>query len=132
MTGSRGAIARCLPFLTMAMLGCTTATGRFALATSRPGIVGLKLLRPGVERRACTSTVLGFGPVAPSAEALVATLLEEDPEGEVLTDLEVRSETIVTGVYNRRCVVVRGDLARTTSSIAMPAPAGGHGAHHGH
>jgi len=39
---------------------------------------------------------------------------------------EVRWHRLVTGVYNRRCVEVRGDLARALSTITLPAPPGHH------
>ena len=54
-----------------------------------------------------------------------------DPEGNVVANADVRWRRLVTGVYNRRCVEVRGDLARTVSTIRLPGPPGheGHGAH---
>jgi hypothetical protein len=111
-------------------LGCAASTSRLELLTPRPGVVGLKLLHPGVEQRACTSSVLGVGPPAPRVEELVAALLARDDEAQVLADAEVRWDVLLTGVYNRRCVAVRGDLARPTSTVVLPAPPGGHAGHH--
>jgi hypothetical protein len=41
----------------------------------------------------------------------------------------VRWERIVTGVYNRRCVEVQGDLARSVTTVRLPAPPSHHGHH---
>ena len=45
-----------------------------------------------------------------------------------LSGAEVRLRRLVTGLYNRRCVEVRGDLARTISTLTIRMPPG-HGAH---
>jgi hypothetical protein len=116
--------------LLLACLGCAGSTSRLELLTARPGVVGLKLLYPGVEARSCAASVLGIGPPAPRVEDVVARLLARDDEAQVLADAEVRWDVLLTGLYNRRCVSVRGDLARPTSTLLLPAPAGGHAGHH--
>jgi hypothetical protein len=115
----------------LAGLGCAGWTSRLDLLTARPGVLGLKLLHPGVEMRVCAASVLGFGPPPPRVQDVVGTLLDRDDEAQVLADAEVRWDVVLTGIYNRRCVTVRGDLARPASTLLLPAPEGGHAGHHG-
>ena len=59
-------------------------------------------------------SVLGV-PVRAGTPALgeaVAQILAADPEGNVVMRAEVTWSELVTGIHNRRCVEVRGDLAR--------------------
>jgi hypothetical protein len=111
--------------------GCTATLGHVALVTPEDAAPATKLLRPGAEGRSCRSWVLGI-PTAggdPSLDDALAQILALDPEGNAVANVEVRSERTVTGIYNRRCVVVRGDLVRTIATMTLPIP-GGH--HHPH
>jgi hypothetical protein len=89
-----------------------------------------KLLRPGVEGRSCRSWVLGvpLGAGSPDVREALVDLLARDPEGDVVQRAEIRWEDWLTGAYNRRCIVVRGDLARQVRVITLPTPGGQH--HH--
>ncbi len=60
--------------------------------------------------------------------AALAGIMALDREGDVVANARVSWRRIVTGVYNRRCVEIRGDLARTVSTVRLPMPAG-HGSH---
>lgn len=108
--------------------GCTAPLGRLPLVMREADAT--KLLRPGVEGRSCRSRVLGVSTADgdPSLEEALAPILALDAEGNAVADAEVRSEELLTGVYDRRCVVVRGDLVRTIGTITLPMPEGHH--HH--
>ena len=83
-------------------------------------------MRPGLQGRSCRVSVLGV-PVRAGAPALgeaVEQILAADPEGNVVTRAEVTWYELVTGIYNRRCLEVRGDLARMVSTLKLPVPAG--------
>jgi len=54
----------------------------------------------------------------------MAALLARDGEANVLTNVELRRRVLVTGVYNRRCVEVRGDLGRTVTILSLPVLGG--------
>jgi len=109
--------------------GCTLPLGRLALVTSETAAPATKLLRPGAEGRSCRSRLLGIstgGAGEPSVDDALAQILALDAEGNAVAAVEVREERLLTGVYNRRCVVVRGDLVRTIGTITLPMP----GHHH--
>ena len=112
--------------ITALLTGCTASFGPATLIGTDADLVGLKLLRPGLHGRSCRVSVLGlpFRASAPALAEAVAQILAADPEGNVVTGAEVTWSELVTGVYNRRCVEVRGDLARMVSTLRLPAPAG--------
>ena len=68
------------------------------------------------------------GPRALGLEEALGRVLALDPEGNVVTHVEVSERRFLTGVYNRRCIVLRGDLGRTVPSVTLPA-LDGHRAH---
>ena len=124
--------ARRVIVLAMALVvgGCATSHGPVGLLGAAPDTVGVKLLRPGVTGRSCRSAVFGL-PLGDGHAALgeaLAQILALDQEGNVVTNADVSWDAIVTGVYNRRCVELRGDLGRTISTITLPAPPA-HGRH---
>ncbi len=109
--------------------GCTTPLGRLPLVTPEAAAPATKLLRPGAEGRSCRSRVLGIPTGvdgAPSLDEALAQILALDAEGNAIAGVEVRSDDVVTGIYDRRCVVVRGDLVRTIGTITLPMSGGHH------
>jgi hypothetical protein len=126
-------VIRCTPLFFSALAGCATSLGTVALVTPNAEDVGLKLLRPAIIERSCRSSVLGV-PLrsgTPDIREALGAMLAIDREANVVANVEIGSERLVTGVYNRRCVTVRGDLARTVATIRLPSPPG-HEAHRGH
>jgi hypothetical protein len=61
--------------------------------------------------------------------SLVTDLLALDKEADVVTHAEVTTESITTGVYNRTCVELVGDLGREISVVRLPV-VGEHEHHH--
>ena len=123
------------PFVALVVLaGCVTSHGPVGVIAPSADVVGTKLLRPHVVGRSCRSRVLGVpvGTGDPQLQEAVAQILAQDAEGDVVLNAEVRATVLVTGVYNRCCVEVEGDLARAVPTIAVPGPTGhgSHGAHH--
>jgi len=112
------------------LAGCSASLGRVGALVPDADGLGLKLLRPGVSGRACRTSIAGLplGAGEPDLREAVAQVLALDAEANALANAEVRWRRLVTGVYNRRCVEVRGDLARTVSTLTIPMPSG-HGAH---
>ena len=122
-------------FVSIAVLlsGCASSLGTLGVVNPDAADVGLKLLTPGALGSSCRASVLGMPLRAgePDLREALAEILARDTEGNVVANAEVRWRRLVTGVYNRRCVEVRGDLARTVSTVTLPAPPGheGHGHH---
>jgi len=114
----------------MLALGCASSLGTLGVVHPDADDVGLKLLRPDVSATSCRSSVLGVPLRAgePDVREALATILALDPEGDVVANARIAWCRLVTGVYNRRCVEVRGDLARTVTTVRLPMPAS-HGAH---
>jgi len=123
------ALAVVAPILIVA--ACAGPVGTLGLVSADSDIVGLKLLRPGVTGRSCRSTIAGvpLAPGAPTMNEALAEILALDTEGNVVTNADVRWRGLTTGLYNRSCIEVRGDLARVVSTVLLPAPPG-HEGHH--
>ena len=110
----------------LALAGCATSLGALGVMRPEREPIDVKLLRPGVTGRSCSTSIVGIR--MSGNEATVREALEQimalDSEGDVVVDADVTLERFVTGLYNRRCITVRGDLARMIPTITLPAPAG--------
>ena len=124
LDGSRRRAARMSVLLALA--GCAGWVERIGVVAPDEQVVGVKLLRPRVMRRACASSLLGFplGRGRADLDEAMAALLARDGEANVLTNVELRRRVLVTGVYNRRCVEVRGGLGRTVTFLSLPVLGG--------
>ena len=114
----------------LALTGCTASLGTVGLIRRDSEDVGVKLLRPGVSGRSCRVSLMGL-PLSgkqPGIREALERIVALDPEGDVVVNAEVRSQDFLTGLYNRRCIELRGDLARMIPTITLPTPPG----HHGH
>ena len=102
--------------------GCTVSLGRTGLIADDADVVPMKLLRPGVVGRSCRASVLGvpFRAGPPTVAEALAEMLAKDTEGNVVTHAEMTWSEVVTGVYNRRCLEMRGDVARAVPLIRLP------------
>jgi hypothetical protein len=110
--------------------GCTSSLGTVGVMRRESEDVSVKLLRPGVTGRSCRASVLGV-PLSGSEPRLrdaLEQIVALDAEGDVVVNAEVRWDQFISGIYNRRCIEVRGDLARTIRTVTLPAPPG----HHAH
>ncbi len=116
----------CALILVVLLAGCVTRLGDAPFIGRDHELVGTKLLRPGATGRSCRTTIFGVkrGAGEGTLDEAVAQLLARDDEGNVVTDAAVEEERLTTGIFNRRCVVVRGDLGRTVSTVTVPMPAG--------
>jgi hypothetical protein len=115
----------------LALAGCAVPLGPVGALVPESETVGVKLLRPDVVGRSCGWTALGMrlAGEAPTLRAAMAQILALDAEGDVVTEAKVERERFVTVLYNRECLVVRGNLARVVSTLTIPAPPG-HQGHH--
>lgn len=86
------------------------------------------ILATGVEGRDCDAAWFRLPPPDGSLARALAVALSSVPDATLLTDAEVATETLATGVYNRRCVRVRGSAARMVREVVVPMPEGQ--AHH--
>ena len=114
----------------LALVGCTTSLGPLGVMRAERGSIDVKLLRPGVTGRSCSTSIVGIrvSGNAPTVREALDQIMALDPEGDVVVDADVTLERFVTGLYDRRCVTVRGDLARMIPTVTLPAPEGHH--HH--
>jgi hypothetical protein len=114
----------------VALAGCARSLGTVGVIRAESDTFDVKLLRPGASGRSCRASVLGIPLSAPGPTVREALdrILALDAEGDVVVNTEVRSEEWITGLYNRRCIEVRGDLARAIPTVVLPMPP----EHHGH
>ena len=106
----------------LVLLGCSASSvGEIGFLTRAPAPVGTKLLGLDVAARSCQSFVLGI-PIGPnlSLDDPVARILASDSEGNAITNLHVSWRRLRTGLYDRDCLEVRGDLVRTISTVTLP------------
>jgi hypothetical protein len=117
--------------LSIWLLGCSSRLGSINVLQPAFDGFGVKLLSPEVVGRSCRTSIFGIPlqPGDPEVQEAIAQILALDAEGDVVTDAHIGSERILTGVYNRRCVWVRGNLGRTIRIITLPMPAS-HQNHH--
>jgi hypothetical protein len=121
------------PTFLAVLAGCASSYGPVGILGSSADVVGTKLLRPGVIGRSCRSRVFGI-PLdgdSPALREAMSQILALDEEGDVVINADVRSWSLLTGIYERRCLEIRGDLARAITTMAVPGPAS-HTGHRGH
>lgn len=87
----------------------------------------MKMLHPGAHARVCRSSV--FGIPLESAQQPLREIFRIDPESDVLSHAQMTTESIATGVFNRICVELVGDLGREISVVRLPV-VGDHEHHH--
>jgi hypothetical protein len=107
--------------------GCTSRVGVAPGALGEVGALPTMVLATGVEGRDCRTAVLRV-PEASLAEA-VSRALATVPEASVLTEPRIETRALTTGIYNRRCVQVRGSAARLVRQVVLPGGPG-HEGHH--
>ena len=112
----------------VALAGCGRSLGTIGVLRAESDTVDVKLLRPGAAGRSCRASVLGFplSEPGPTVREALDRILALDAEGDVVVNAEVRSEEWITGLYNRRCIEVRGDLARAVPTLVLPMPSEHH------
>ena len=106
----------------LAAAGCGASASRVGILSPDPDLVGIKLLRPHVTGRSCRASVLGVPTRAGSAsiDEALGEILALDPEGNLVAHAEVQWHRVLTGVYNRTCIEVRGDLCRGVTTVIVP------------
>jgi hypothetical protein len=114
----------------MMMAGCMTTTTELGLIRPTAETAGLKMIRPGARVRACRSSLFGIPLQSPPPTSVLADLLKVDAEADVVSKARVTTNSIATGIYNRTCVELVGDLGREVSVVRLPAVGGGHEHHH--
>ena len=117
--------------LAAGLIGCSTPLGSVNVLQPKFDTFGVKVLTPGVAGRSCRTSIFGMALAAgdPDVREAIAQILALDAEGDVVTDAQISAERVFTGVYNRRCVWIRGNLGRTIRTITLPMPAS-HQGHH--
>lgn len=120
-----------LALVCLALAACASSLGPVGMLAGDPDAVAVKLIAPGAVGRSCRVSVLGMplGTGEPTLAEALGEILARDREANLVAHADVRWEHLVTGVYNRRCVEVRGDLARAITTVKLP-PLPGHPAHH--
>ena len=96
----------------LVLAGCATVRGPVGFLGADPNAIATKLLVPGAHAESCRTSVVGvsLGGGEPSVTEAMAKLLARDEEANVVTDAEITWRAFVTGVYDRRCVEVRGNV----------------------
>lgn len=103
-------------------LGCAAPLGALRV-TPEDANPAVKLLVRDAEARACGIRLLGMAVGGqPSLDGLVDSLLAQDPEADAVVDAVVTLTSFPALIAERRCLSVRGHLARSIRSISLPGP----------
>ena len=116
------------------MAACTTSLGTFPRLGLLSPSEGHKMLRPNeavTECRAEGPTTTKVDGADDLAQKALRGLLALDEEANAVINARVESTWWSIGVYGRRCVTLRGDLVRSTTTVLLPMP-GAHAEHGGH
>lgn len=116
--------------VTMLLAGCMTTTAELGLVRPTAEAVGVKMIRPAARVRQCRSSILGIPLQSSTTTSLMTALLAIDAEANVVSKAHVTTESMATGIYNRTCVELVGDLGREVNVVRLPAVGGGHEHHH--
>jgi hypothetical protein len=109
--------------------GCVTIQTEFGVVHANAENTSMKMLRPGARVRACRSSLFGIPLQRATHGSLVVELLGADAEADVATHVRVVAESITTGIYNRTCLELAGNLGREISEVRLPV-VGEHEHHH--
>jgi hypothetical protein len=93
------------------LVSCSAQVGTFTLVS--PGTPEMPRLRQRVRGVDCA--VLPLVMPTPSLQRAVERAVEQVPWGEMLVDVTVTNDFLVTGVYNRSCYRVEGEVAGSAS-----------------
>jgi hypothetical protein len=122
-----------------ALLVCAGTVGCTAHVADLAGVLGPEAYPPamvlatGAVGEDCGTSILFVPLQRASLERATARAIASVPGATLLVDVRVDARALVTGVYNRGCVRVKGSAAKLVSSLVVPMPEGhrgGHGAPH--
>jgi hypothetical protein len=119
-----------------ALLLSVATAGCAAHVATLPGILGAEAYPPamvlvtGATGEDCGTSILFVRLRRASLADAVTRAIASVPDATLLTDVEIDATALVTGVYNRGCIRVKGSAAKLVSSVVVPMP-DDHHAHHG-
>lgn len=91
--------------------GCALNYGDLNLVSPRNVEFSTETLRRGVEGRDCTYSLLflPLGSLNPNIEEAVDRALAKVADANVLTDVAIYNDAVITLLFNRSCLRVKGD-----------------------
>lgn len=114
----------------LCLIGCTTPLGVVSGLLGPEAYPPAMVLATGATGEDCTSSALALPSMADGLARAVERALATVPEATLLVDVEISTNTLTTGLYNRRCVRVHGSAAKLVTSIVVMPPGGHHSEHH--
>lgn len=108
--------------------GCVTTRSTIPVIRADQSALGVKMLKPGERVRSCRMWILGV-PLSAGGEpieAMMRALLATDREADVLIDVRIETSSVMTGLFNRVCVDIVGDVAREITVVRLPLVGDGH------
>ncbi len=116
---------RAVLLLAIAMLsGCTTRIGAFTFASTKNLGVTYPPVQTGVEGEDCVNMILfiPMGTLNPNVQDAVDRAVEKVPNGDMMTNVTVNEDMLITLLYNRNCVRVTGDVVNTRAPTIQRVP----------
>ena len=111
----------------LGVTGCAVPLGTIEVAGRDLDAVGTMMLHPDLTGKSCRASLFGLGAEgSPEIGEALADILAVDREGNLVAHVKIERRELWTGVYNRRCIVVHGDLVRVIPTVTIPVP----GHHH--
>ncbi len=110
-------------FLALGLSACTsTRVGSLTLASTKNLGYTYTTLREHVAGQDCAYNVLGIplGSVNPNLQEAVDNAASQVPGADMMTDVTVHHDVLITLLYNQACVRVDGNAINSASSARSP------------
>jgi hypothetical protein len=88
--------------------------GDFSLISSQNVALAPEPIRRGVEGSDCVYTLvfIPIGGLVPNVEEAMDGAMDQVPEGNVMTNVAIYNDLILTYVFSRQCTRVRGEVGK--------------------
>jgi hypothetical protein len=101
--------------LALMLSACSTRIGDLTLASTKNLGTAYKPIQSRVRGEDCTHMILfiPLGSLQPNLEEAVDRAVGQVPEGDMMTNARIYQDTLFTLLYNRGCIRVDGDVAKS-------------------
>ena len=98
--------------ISCAFPGCAFRMGDLSLVASENVAFAPDVKRKSVEAEDCVYTLLfiPLGGFVPNVEEAMDRAMEQVPEGNVMTNVAIYQDVIITYLFNQQCLRVKGDV----------------------
>ncbi|MGH7815443.1 MAG: hypothetical protein ACREQI_15755 [Candidatus Binataceae bacterium] len=114
-----------LPLLCAVLLSsCSIRLGSFTLTSTKNLGYTFTPLQKDVTGEDCAQSILfiPWGTLNPNLQEAVDHAVDQVPGGDMMTNVTIHDDVLITLLYNRNCIRVHGDVVSTAPAKPMTAP----------